>query len=131
MIQKPFSLLASEKAPARLRLRVSAGIVRARARRSLVRRIAFGATSLVSLAAAWYSLVSLAAALKASGMYEYLSILLSVNGGFGSYAKELALSLLEALPAVALAATLAAVTLFVWSSIGFVRSSRHRRIAFA
>jgi hypothetical protein len=69
-----------------------------------------------SLVAGWFSLNYLITAISQSGFYYYFSLLTSDLNNIGTYWQELALSLTESLPLMAVTATLALVAAFMWSS---------------
>lgn len=62
--------------------------------------------------------------LAASGIYEYLSLIVSDGGTLISFWKEFALTFMESLPVLGLTAFLAVGALFLWSGARLLRTVR-------
>lgn len=81
----------------------------------------FAATAALSIAALVPVVQSLITALNASNFGTYLSLVFSDGGLFFTFWKEIAASLIESLPVIAVAATLALVGIMLWSIRATVR----------
>lgn len=115
--------------PAGLAEAVMARVATLERRSRLLRSSLFGAATLASAlvaAAAWQAV---GAELARTGFYEYASLLASDGAGALAYWKELGLSLLESLPALALATLLSAGAAFLWALGRTAGELRHRRYA--
>jgi hypothetical protein len=123
--RKPFSSVVYHAAPADLKERVSAAVGSYRKRYLWKRLAVLGALEVASWAVLAFSLRTVLADFQSSGMYDYVAVLFSSGTDVFAYAKELALSMLEALPALGLAVTLAAVVAFAWTTRSISRITRY------
>lgn len=123
--KKPFSSIAYRAAPSDLKERVGAAVASYRKRYLWKRLAVLGALEVASWAVLAFSLKGVLADFRSSGMYDYVAVLFSSGTDVFAYAKELALSMLEALPAVGLAVALAAVVASAWTTRSISRITRY------
>jgi glucan phosphoethanolaminetransferase (alkaline phosphatase superfamily) len=81
----------------------------------------FASSAALSLVALVPVVSSLIAAFKASNFGIYLSLIFSDGGFFFSFWKEIGASLVESLPVLTVAVTLALIGILLWSVRGMVR----------
>jgi hypothetical protein len=126
---KPFSLLEPVQVPSHLKGKILVRVAALERRASVAKRFSFGGIAIASLAAIAASVSYVSADLQTSGFLDYLSVLGSGGTGFFAYAKELALSIVETLPVMGLAAVAGALGLFGWSAARFADARKHASIA--
>lgn len=125
----PFSRLEPVQAPAHLKGHILVRVAALERRAVVVRRFSFGGIAAASLGIIAASVSYISADLQTSGLLDYLSVLGSGGTGFFAYAKELALSIVEALPVMGLAAAFAGLGVFGWALARFAGVRKQASIA--
>lgn len=112
-IENLFALMKAPEPPEGLAGKILGRIDAERRRKALVRRIAlFTAGAIASVAAFVPAFLAARTSLTESGFGQYLSLLFSDGGAVLAAWQDFGFALLESLPAVALAACLAALLCF-------------------
>ncbi len=101
--------------PADLEARVIGHLRAAERRFYTLRLIGWSGLTISSLAALIPALNYLTTAVSTSGFYQYLSLALTDQSVFISYWRELALSLTESLPIMAVTAVLSLLAVLLWT----------------
>ncbi len=125
--RKLFARLENTEPPQGLAHAVLIKIALERERVARRRRVMFGALSLSSLIATIPALGLLISDVASSGMFQYLTLLLSDKTALLQYGKEFAFSLAETIPTASAALFLTLCALFIWSLAQTLRYASHKK----
>lgn len=111
------------KVPTGLRSRILEGILQAEKRIARLYLLTSGTISIMAIVGLVVSITYVAQSLAQSGTYEYVSILFS-SGGLTLYWKELAYSILETAPILAVSGFLGVCGLCIYSIVKTITSAQ-------
>lgn len=113
--KKLFGYINLIEPPKGLQSRILAKISMEEKRFAKIKVWAFGGSTAVSFCASLWAIIYLVGSIKATGFWQYFSLIFSENGAMLAYWRELSFSLAESLPIVSLIIFLTTTCFFIWS----------------